>query len=97
MSDPLPIPRRPADVTGEWLSAALSSYGAPTQVSDVVLAPVGTGQTGATYRIAASYAANPLGMPDTFAMVGPTVRLRAKYGMSADGIAEACRDLLRAA
>jgi transketolase len=38
-----------------------------------------------------------VGMPDTFAMVGPTVRLRAKYGMSADGIAEACRDLLRAA
>jgi hypothetical protein len=71
MSDPLPIPRRPADVTGEWLSAALSSCGAPTQVSDVVLAPVGTGQTGATYRIAASYAANPLGMPDTFVLKLP--------------------------
>jgi transketolase len=38
-----------------------------------------------------------VGMPDTFAMVGPTVRLRAKYGMSLDGIAVACRDLLRVA
>jgi len=38
-----------------------------------------------------------VGMPDTFAMVGPTVRLRAKYGMSADGIAVACRELLRVA
>lgn len=37
-----------------------------------------------------------VGMPDMFAMVGPTVRLRAKYGMSAEGIAGACRELLRA-
>jgi transketolase len=35
-----------------------------------------------------------VGMPDTFAMVGPTVKLRAKYGMSAEAIAEACRTLL---
>lgn len=35
-----------------------------------------------------------VGMPDTFAMVGPTVPLRAKYGMSAEAIADACRTLL---
>jgi transketolase len=35
-----------------------------------------------------------VGMPDTFAMVGPTVALRAKYGMSAEAIADACRSLL---
>jgi transketolase len=35
-----------------------------------------------------------VGMPDTFAMVGPTVPLRAKYGMSAEAIASACRALL---
>jgi transketolase len=35
-----------------------------------------------------------VGMPDAFAMVGPTVPLRAKYGMSADAIVEACRALL---
>jgi transketolase len=35
-----------------------------------------------------------VGMPDDFAVVGPTVPLRAKYGMSADAIALACRNLL---
>ena len=38
-----------------------------------------------------------VGMPDDFAVVGPTVPLRAKYGMSAEAIAAACRSLLRAA
>ena len=37
-----------------------------------------------------------IGMPDTFAAIGPTVALRAKYGMSAEAIAAACRDLLGA-
>jgi len=35
-----------------------------------------------------------VGMPDTFAVVGPTVALRAKYGMSAEAIVGACRKLL---
>jgi transketolase len=35
-----------------------------------------------------------VGMPDAFAMVGPTVAVRAKYGMSVDGIADACLALL---
>jgi transketolase len=35
-----------------------------------------------------------VGMPDEYAVVGPTVPLRAKYGMSAESIAAACRDLL---
>ena len=34
-----------------------------------------------------------IGMPDTFAMVGPTGPLRAKYGMSVEAIAQACRTL----
>ncbi len=34
-----------------------------------------------------------VGMPDVFAMVGPTGQIRAKYGMSAEAIAEACRSL----
>ncbi len=37
-----------------------------------------------------------VGMPDEFAVVGPTVPLRAKYGMSAEAIEAACRDLLGA-
>jgi transketolase len=35
-----------------------------------------------------------VGMPDEFAVVGPTGPLRAKYGMSAEAIAVACRSLV---
>ncbi len=35
-----------------------------------------------------------VGMPDAFAIVGPTDRVRARYGMSAANIAAACRALL---
>ena len=35
-----------------------------------------------------------VGMPDAFATVGPTNAVRAKYGMSAEGIVEACRAVL---
>ncbi len=37
-----------------------------------------------------------VGVPDVFATIGPTGKVRAKYGMSADGVAEACRSLLGA-
>ena len=36
-----------------------------------------------------------IGMPDAFAVVGPTVAVRVKYGMSAEAIVDACRALLR--
>ena len=35
-----------------------------------------------------------VGMPDEFACVGPTDRIRARYGMSAKHITDACHDLL---
>jgi transketolase len=35
-----------------------------------------------------------VGMPDAFAMVGPTVAVREKYGMSAEAIVAACRALV---
>ena len=35
-----------------------------------------------------------VGMPDAFACIGPTAKVRAKYGMSAEGIEDACRMLL---
>jgi transketolase len=35
-----------------------------------------------------------IGMPDAFAMVGPTGKIREKYGMSAKSIVAACRELL---
>ena len=35
-----------------------------------------------------------IGMPDVFALVGPTVRVREKYGMSVEAIVKSCRELL---
>ncbi|CAJ1494114.1 aminoglycoside phosphotransferase family protein [[Mycobacterium] kokjensenii] len=66
-----PIPRHPQDVTREWLSAVLSARGGPVQVASVDVVPVGTGQTGATYRVAARYADNPDGLPDSFVIKLP--------------------------
>ncbi len=45
------IPAGPAEVTSQWLTAVL---GADVTTADVT--PVGTGQTGATYRVALTYA-----------------------------------------
>jgi len=35
-----------------------------------------------------------VGMPDVFACIGPTIKVREKYGMSTQGIVAACRELL---
>lgn len=43
------IPRNPSDVTAEWLGAVLGA-----RVSDVEVTAIGTGQTGATYRVTAT-------------------------------------------
>lgn len=57
MSAPTAIPRYPSDVTGSWLAGILSRPGAPVAVETVEVTPVGTGQTGATFRVTATYAA----------------------------------------
>jgi Phosphotransferase enzyme family len=88
MSEVLGIPRRPSDVTSEWLSAALSSSGSPVQVSAVEVAPVGTGQTGATYRIAASYVTNPHGMPETFVLKLPVADADVRGGVALGYLSE---------
>ena len=44
------IPRCPEDVTPQWLSTALGA-----DVTTVETAPIGTGQTGATYRLTVTY------------------------------------------
>ncbi|MDT5147587.1 MAG: hypothetical protein QOC58_2232, partial [Mycobacterium sp.] len=78
------IPRYPGDVTAEWLSAALSEQNPRVKVSDVRVAPIGTGQTGATFRITARYATDPGGLPQTFVIKLPaqddTVRDRVVIG-----------------
>jgi hypothetical protein len=61
----VPIPRHPADVTSDWLSAVLGA-----DVREVDVTPIGTGQTGATYRISATYASDTA-LPATFAIKLP--------------------------
>lgn len=67
MTGPAPlvpsIPRGPTDVTPEWTSHALG-----VEVDAVEVTPIGTGQTGATYRLAVTYAADVTGLPDTYAI-----------------------------
>jgi aminoglycoside/choline kinase family phosphotransferase len=60
------IPRGPGDVTAAWLGSVLGA-----DVRDVDVTPIGTGQTGATYRISATYATNQSGLPATFAIKLP--------------------------
>ena len=78
MATLVPIPRHPADLTSQWLSAALAA-----DVKEVDVAPIGTGQTGATYRVSATYATEH-DLPDTFAIKLPaqddTVRERVAPG-----------------
>ncbi|MGV0790949.1 phosphotransferase family protein [Mycolicibacterium sp. XJ1819] len=57
------IPRGPKDVTPDWLAAAL---GVGIDGTDVV--PIGTGQTGATYRVTATYTDQQAELPTTFAL-----------------------------
>jgi hypothetical protein len=84
MSAVVSIPRCPGDVTPEWLSAALSERRAPVEVSEVDVAAIGTGQTGATYRVTARYATDPGDLPQTFVIKLPaqdeTVRDRVTVG-----------------
>lgn len=71
MSSDGAIPRHPQDVTSGWLSSVLSARGEPVEVASVEVTPVGTGQTGATYRVSASYAENRAGLPGTFVIKLP--------------------------
>ncbi len=83
-STAMSIPRYPADITPEWLSAAVSRGEDPVQVSEVDVTAIGTGQTGATYRVSAKYAGNARRLPDTFVIKLPaqddTVRDRVTIG-----------------
>ena len=79
----VPIPRYPNDVTVEWLSTVLGGD-TPVSLSGVHVVAIGTGQTGATYRVSVTYAENPSGLPDTFVIKLPaqddTVRERVAIG-----------------
>src|SRR6478752_1519162 len=72
------IPRGPSDVTSAWLGSVLGADG-----RDVDVTPIGTGQTGATYRASTTYATDT-DLPGTFAIKLPaqddTVRERVALG-----------------
>jgi Phosphotransferase enzyme family len=78
------IPRYPGDITREWLSAVLSGDDTRVEVSGVDVVAIGTGQTGATYRVSATYASDAGPLPDTFVIKLPaqddTVRDRVTIG-----------------
>jgi hypothetical protein len=74
------IPRSPSDITPAWLGTVLG-----TDVRSVDVAAIGTGQTGATYRVAARYADSGSPTPPaTFAVKLPaqddSVRERVALG-----------------
>lgn len=65
------IPASPAEVTAGWLSEVLADRDHPVVVDAVDVSPIGTGQTGATYRLAVRYSENPAGLPDSFVIKLP--------------------------
>ena len=77
------IPAGPVDVTNTWLSAVLG-----TDVIEVTVTPVGTGQTGATYRVTPTYAGAHPGLPKTMIVKLPSqdeaVRERVALGYRAE-------------
>lgn len=84
MSALMSIPRYPADVTPEWLSTVLSRRGTSVEVAAAEVAAIGTGQTGATYRVTATYGSDAGGLPPTFVIKLPAqddaVRDRVVFG-----------------
>jgi aminoglycoside phosphotransferase (APT) family kinase protein len=77
------IPAGPADVTSTWLAAVLGA-----EIAAVTVSPVGTGQTGATYRATITYADPDAGLPATMIVKLPSqdeaVRERVALGYRAE-------------
>lgn len=65
------IPATPGDVTADWLSEVLSDADRAVRVQAVEVSPIGTGQTGATYRVAVRYAGEHGDLPDSFVVKLP--------------------------
>ena len=65
------IPCSPDEVTAQWLSDVLSRPERTVVVDAVEVTPIGTGQTGATYRIAAHFRTPSPDAPDSFVVKLP--------------------------
>lgn len=66
------IPSTPSDVTPRWLESVLRAGGQPVTIGAVRVAPIGTGQTGATFRITVDYVAPRPALPDRFVVKLPS-------------------------
>ena len=79
MTSVLNIPRGPEDVTPAWLGSVLRA-----DVDTVEVTPIGTGQTGATYRAVVKFSSEQTALPRTFAIKlsaqDDTVRERVALG-----------------
>ncbi|UGT62551.1 phosphotransferase family protein [Nocardia asteroides] len=80
------IPRGPDDLTPSWLGAVLGGA-TPVAVDRVVVTPVGTGQTGATYRLTVDYPA-PAGHPRTLVAKLPAQDDAVRAGVTLGYLAE---------
>ena len=67
MTSSTAIPATPTEVTGAWLSRVLG-----VEVTDAAVTAVGTGQTGATYRVVPVYRDPQAELPDTFIVKLPS-------------------------
>ena len=65
------IPSTPEQVSAQWLSGVLSRPGHPVVVAAAEVTPIGTGQTGATYRVAVRYLQPEAGLPHSFVVKLP--------------------------
>jgi aminoglycoside phosphotransferase (APT) family kinase protein len=71
MASAAEIPGTPEHVTAQWLSEVLSRPGHPVGVTAADVTPIGTGQTGATYRVAVRYVGPQSELPDFFVVKLP--------------------------
>lgn len=78
------IPLQPSEVTPVWLSDALRSVSPEVVVDAAMVSPVGTGQTGATYRVAVTYTRGGDQLPSSYVVKlpsqDPEVRQRVALG-----------------
>jgi hypothetical protein len=72
MFKPAPIPSSPGEITSHWLSSVLATPGAPVAIDSVQIVAIGTGQTGATYRVTPTYATGGKNLPSTFVVKLPS-------------------------
>jgi aminoglycoside phosphotransferase (APT) family kinase protein len=66
MSTQVSLPRSPADITASWLSVVLHAG-----IADVSVDAIGTGQTGATYRVVPAYT-EVVELPSSFVVKLPS-------------------------